>query len=69
MSVSREPRSQEVLQPGDQVELVQPVERQGLKRGSRGVVVSELRYWDQVRVDFGRGRQVPVARGKLKRVA
>ncbi|MBI4492195.1 MAG: hypothetical protein HY690_05320 [Chloroflexi bacterium] len=69
MALSDELHTQESLQPGDQVELVEPVERHGLKSGARGVVVGASRYWDLVRVDFGRGRQVPVPRTKLRRAA
>lgn len=54
---------------GDQVELIEPDERHGLRRGARGTVMATLRYWDRVRVDFGRGRQVAVSRDKLRHAA
>jgi hypothetical protein len=69
MTTATLPEMGRSLRPGDCVELVQPLERHGLRQGAQGRIVAKMRYWDLVRVDFGKGRQVPVERAKLRRTA
>lgn len=66
MTMASSPDAGGALRPGDEVELVQPLDRYGLRRGAKGRVVSGMRYWDLVRVDFGKGREAPVERQKLR---